>query len=230
MKELRTAVKNALESKVVVMKIKQLDMDSPDLSLACKSAIINNDFAKAVELAAMGVKNGDISCLRLWAYLLCGLYKKPEPNCPTVTREQAEKALLVLEEVMCRTGDLTSAGLCALLRFNMSRKGDSQRVFWFKQLLKTASAGCVFAQYYCGRWLIDGNVDDIPQNFDLGLTYLTKCVERKYVASYVYLKKMLKRNPDNRLERDVSELIRLLGFEIDDKGEKVARDSLVAEL
>lgn len=215
-------------NKITLNTINRNDIN---LSSACKTAFRDKDFKSAFEFALSGSKQGDVSCIRLLTYLYSKAFYLHEAGLPKVTKRDLDSVMLNLSNLSINNkNDIISTALYALLKFQSEGRGSNERKLWFDKLRECANKGCAFAQYYCGRWLIDKKVNDNGDEFNKGLELLMKSIDQEYMPSYIYLKKLLEHDPDNHLLCKVPDLIRLLDFEAPEIDSKITREALVASL
>ena len=65
-----------------------------------------------------------------------------------------------------------------------------------ESILKSAKKGFSVAQYYVGRWLIDGE-SGFPVDIENGLAYIFESVQHGFLPAMYYFKKALKRHMDS---------------------------------
>lgn len=221
--------------------------------VAYKTAILDGKRAYAEECLRREFLRGDTSGIRLYAYLLYGNYRRAlkefnkvktafesgdsklttadvgkEMHSADLALAKLEEALNKLAEISYKEDDIIASGLLAFIRFAMCENNDEKgRKLWFSNLKDSAENDCVFAQYYCGRWLLDGNVRYVDKDFDEGARIINMAFNHRYMPALIYIKKYLSENPDKNMLKDEPELIRALEFEIEDVPAKICQEALV---
>lgn len=227
------------------------DLEQVDLSgegknkanaiIAYKTAILVGKRAYAEGCLRREFLRGELSGIKLYAYLLYGNYRKALKSYNEVKAmyesgdygvtamdvgdelaskdfalAKLEDALSKLAEISYMEDDAIASGLLAFIRLDMCDINDGKsRKKWFNNLKESAEDGCVFAQYYCGRWLIDGNMKYIDKNFDEGVKLLNMALANRYIPAYIYMKRYLSTNPDNNMLKEDPETIKVLEMEIE---------------
>ena len=153
----------------------------------CAKAFLNNEYKSAQDIAKEGHEMSIPVMSCLYAYILA-------------CQKRISEALSILRP-MANSGDGVALGLYGIIGRLETTQGkeikdpikDREMV---EKILKSAKKGFSVAQYYVGRWLIDGE-SGFPVDIDSGLAYIFESVQHGFLPAMYYFKKTLNRHMDS---------------------------------
>ncbi len=145
----------------------------------CVDAFSENDFRTAVTIAENGHRRGITVMSCLYAYMLA-------------CQKRFDEARDVLEPLVNR-GDAVATGLYGIIgRFLTINKDPARDKEMVDYIVRAANANFSVAQYYVGRWMIDGD-SGFSVDMQGGMEYLFGAIQKGFLPAMYYLKKTLRR-------------------------------------
>lgn len=146
---------------------------------ACVAALLADNHGYAKQIAENGHKSGNVRMSCLYAYIL---------NCQGKSRE----ALSILSGLN-RMDDPVVSALYGIIGY--SSNGNGSEVSYIRCIQSAAEKGFSLAEYFVGRWMIDGQAG-FAKDVEKGLEYIFNACKKGFNPGLVYLKKALIRNDD----------------------------------
>lgn len=155
----------------------------------CVNAFLDNNYRLAKEIAETGHKEGIDKMTCLYAYIL---------SC----EKKISDAHAVLQPLV-RKEDAVAMGLYGIIgRLETTANGNTAKDREMVDLiLKSAKKNFSVAQYYIGRWMIDGQ-SGFSVDIETGLNYIFESSKRGFLPSMHYLRKTLTRQSDKFVSVD----------------------------
>ena len=165
------------------VKVDDTDLKAQALNIEnCVNSFLNKDYKKAEEIAAQGHREGVLKMTCMYAYIL---------SC----QKKIKEALTILRPLV-NSGNAVAMGLYGIIgrleTINNNAVKDREMV---GLILESAKRNFSIAQYYIGRWMIDGE-SGFKVDIENGLEYIFESSKRGFLPAMHYLRKTLTRNSD----------------------------------
>lgn len=162
------------------------------------------EYRTAQDIAVKGHKAGAPVMTYLYAYILA-------------CQEKISEALSILKPLADR-GNAVATGLYGIIGMLATTKTDPVKEHEMVRFIeKSAEHNFSAAQYFIGRWLIDGQ-SGFSVDIDKGLDYIFKSTQRGFLPSMYYLRKALKRDLDTFVS--VRSMVDLMNIALNDFSEE----------
>ena len=188
----------SVESKVSANRNTTVDVQK------CVEAFLNNEYQVAHNIAENGYKSGIPVMTCIYAYSLA-------------CQKKIIEALSVLKPLVSN-GDKVATGLYGIIGRLETTQGniikdkvkDREMV---NMILKSAKMNFGAAQYYIGRWLIDGE-SGFPVDVAAGMEYIFASIQHGFLPAMYYFNKALKRHKDSFVS--IQSMVDLLDIALED--------------
>lgn len=148
----------------------------------CVDAFMKKQYTEALQIAKAGAQTHTPVMICLYAYLLA-------------CQKKTDEALAVLSPLADR-GDAVATGLYGIIgRMAVVGKDAAKDQEMIKLIFRSAQSNFSVAQYYIGRWMIDGE-SGFATDTEKGTAFIFESFNRGFLPAMDYFRKALKRNPD----------------------------------